>query len=85
MSKLAKSRSNVFSKKPARSIKIVMKEMMFDPSLIEVRKGEQVVVHGQLFIVDARNRSLRQPAIPGPLLVRHKKRGELTIPLTSRT
>jgi uncharacterized cupredoxin-like copper-binding protein len=29
-------------KKPARTIKVTMKEMMFDPSLIEVRKGEQV-------------------------------------------
>jgi uncharacterized cupredoxin-like copper-binding protein len=29
-------------KKPARTIKVVMKEMMFEPSLIEVRKGEQI-------------------------------------------
>ena len=29
-------------KKPARTVKVVMKEMMFDPSLIEVRKGEQI-------------------------------------------
>jgi uncharacterized cupredoxin-like copper-binding protein len=29
-------------KKPARTIKVTMKEMMFDPSLIEVRKGEQI-------------------------------------------
>ena len=29
-------------KKPARTIKVVMKEMMFEPSLIEVCKGEQI-------------------------------------------
>ena len=29
-------------KKTARTIKVTMKEMMFDPSLIEVRKGEQI-------------------------------------------
>jgi uncharacterized cupredoxin-like copper-binding protein len=29
-------------KKPARTIKVTMKEMMFDPSRIEVRKGEQI-------------------------------------------
>src|SRR5262249_10491756 len=29
-------------KKPARTIKVVMKEMMFEPSLIEVHKGEQI-------------------------------------------
>jgi uncharacterized cupredoxin-like copper-binding protein len=29
-------------KRPARTIKVIMKEMLFDPSLIEVRKGEQV-------------------------------------------
>jgi uncharacterized cupredoxin-like copper-binding protein len=29
-------------KKTARTIKVTMKEMMFDPSLIEVRKGDQI-------------------------------------------
>jgi uncharacterized cupredoxin-like copper-binding protein len=29
-------------KRPARTIKVVMKEMMFEPSSIEVRKGEQI-------------------------------------------
>jgi uncharacterized cupredoxin-like copper-binding protein len=29
-------------KKPARTIKVVMKEMLFEPSSIEIRKGEQI-------------------------------------------